>query len=112
MLVGGPCSDTGNLARHPAMRLRLGAAILADLHVLQVSLLRNALTALTPGGRLLYSTCSLEPEENEFVVNEVLGDTLNKFRITTAKMALEQVLRKGVAPEHFMDADGFFRTFP
>jgi 16S rRNA (cytosine967-C5)-methyltransferase len=112
ILVDAPCSGTGTLARHPEIRWRLGAENLADLHVLQVGLLRNALTALAPGGRLVYSTCSLEPEENEFVVNEVLRDTLNKFRVVTAEMALEQVLREGVAPEHFMDVDGFFRTFP
>jgi 16S rRNA (cytosine967-C5)-methyltransferase len=112
ILVDAPCSGTGTLARHPEIRWRLRAENLADLHVLQVSLLRNALTALAPGGRLVYSTCSLESEENEFVVTEVLGETMNKFRVVTAKAALQQVLRKDIVPEHFMDADGFFRTFP
>ncbi len=112
ILVDAPCSGTGTLARHPEIRWRLRAENLADLHVLQVSLLRNALTALAPGGRLVYSTCSLDPEENEFVVNEVLRDTLNKFRVVTVRADLQQVLREDIAPEHFIGTDGFFRTFP
>lgn len=112
ILVDAPCSGTGTLARHPEIRWRLRAENLAELHVLQVGLLRNALAALAPGGRLVYSTCSLEPEENEFVVNEVLHDTVNKFRGVTTKLALQEVLRGDIAPEHFIGTDGFFRTFP
>ena len=115
ILVDAPCSGTGTLARHPEIRWRLRTENLADLHVLQVSLLRNALTTLAPGGRLVYSTCSLEPEENEFVVHEVLHDTLNKFpAVVTAKVALasKSLARRYRQPEHFMGVDGFFRTFP
>jgi 16S rRNA (cytosine967-C5)-methyltransferase len=112
ILVDAPCSGTGTLARHPEIRWRLRAENLAELHALQAGLLRNALTALAPSGRLVYSTCSLEPEENEFVVNEVLGDTLIKFRVVTSKAVLQQVLREDIVPEHFIGTDGFFRTFP
>ncbi|MGC1832092.1 MAG: 16S rRNA (cytosine(967)-C(5))-methyltransferase RsmB, partial [Candidatus Acidiferrales bacterium] len=72
ILVDAPCSGTGTLGRHPEIRWRLKAEALAEFHVLQVALLRSGLERLAPGGRLVYSTCSLEAEENEFVVEEVL----------------------------------------
>jgi 16S rRNA (cytosine967-C5)-methyltransferase len=73
ILVDAPCSGTGTLGRNPEIKWRLQPADLADLHSRQVKILRHALTALAPGGRLVYSTCSLEPEENEEVVEEVMG---------------------------------------
>ena len=112
ILVDAPCSGTGTLARHPEIRWRLRAEDLTDLHVRQVSLLRNALSALAPDGRLVYSTCSLEPEENELVVNEALGDAPDKFRIVTPRGALQRILREDIALERLIGADGFFRTFP
>jgi len=72
ILVDAPCSGTGTLARHPEIRWRLRPEQLAEFHHLQVAILSSALEALAPGGRLVYSTCSLEPEENESVVWEVL----------------------------------------
>jgi 16S rRNA (cytosine967-C5)-methyltransferase len=74
ILVDAPCSGTGTLARNPEIKWRLRPSDLAELHELQVRLLRNALEVLAPGGALAYSTCSLEPEENEAVVEEVLRD--------------------------------------
>ncbi|HUJ33327.1 MAG TPA: 16S rRNA (cytosine(967)-C(5))-methyltransferase RsmB [Candidatus Acidoferrum sp.] len=73
ILVDAPCSGTGTLARHPEIRWRLKPEQLAEFHRLQVAILRSALDALAPGGRLVYSTCSLEPEENEDVIAEVLA---------------------------------------
>ena len=70
ILVDGPCSGTGTLGRNPEIKWRLRPGDLSDLHGRQVALLRNALAALAPGGRLVYSTCSLEPEENREVVSE------------------------------------------
>ncbi|MGE5644281.1 MAG: transcription antitermination factor NusB [Acidobacteriota bacterium] len=70
ILVDAPCSGTGTLARNPEIKWRLEPADLPDLHRRQVSLLRNALASLAHGGRLVYSTCSLEREENEAVVEE------------------------------------------
>jgi 16S rRNA (cytosine967-C5)-methyltransferase len=74
-LADVPCSGTGTLARNPEIKWRLSPDNLADLHRRQVAILRAALAKLRPGGRALYSTCSLEPEENEAVVAEV-GATL------------------------------------
>jgi 16S rRNA (cytosine967-C5)-methyltransferase len=71
ILVDAPCSGTGTLARNPEIKWRLRETDLADLHARQTALLRNALERLAPGGRLVYSTCSLEREENEDVVAEI-----------------------------------------
>jgi 16S rRNA (cytosine967-C5)-methyltransferase len=73
VLADVPCSGTGTLARHPEIKWRLRPEDLADYHPRQVVILRSALARLAPGGRLLYSTCSLEREENESVVEEVLS---------------------------------------
>jgi len=68
ILVDAPCSGTGTLARNPEIKWRLSASDLRLLHDRQTALLRNALGALASGGVLVYSTCSLEHEENEDVV--------------------------------------------
>lgn len=68
ILVDAPCSGTGTLGRNPEIKWRLRPEDLADLHRRQVALLARALDLLKTGGRLVYSTCSLEPEENEEVV--------------------------------------------
>ncbi len=73
ILVDAPCSGTGTLGRNPEIKWRLQASNIGMLHQVQVRLLRNALAMLAPQGRLVYSTCSLEPEENEEVLREVLG---------------------------------------
>jgi len=72
ILVDAPCSGTGTLGRNPEIKWRLKPEDIQDLHGRQVRILRNALALLAPGGILVYSTCSLEPEENERVVREVL----------------------------------------
>ena len=73
ILVDAPCSGTGTLGRNPEIKWRLRPENLEVFHRKQVQLLANALKLLAPGGRLVYATCSLEPEENEAVVEEVLG---------------------------------------
>ncbi|MGA3242485.1 MAG: transcription antitermination factor NusB [Bryobacteraceae bacterium] len=74
ILVDAPCSGTGTLGRNPEIKWRLQPADLDDLHRRQIALLANARAALGPGGVLVYSTCSLEPEENEAVVAAVPGE--------------------------------------
>jgi 16S rRNA (cytosine967-C5)-methyltransferase len=112
ILVDVPCSGTGTLARHPEIRWKLRAEDLKDLHNRQALLLRNALPHLSANGRLVYSTCSLEPEENEFVVREVLGAFGDDFRVANPRSAIESNLQESVRAESVVCADGFFRTFP
>jgi 16S rRNA (cytosine967-C5)-methyltransferase len=69
--VDAPCSGTGTLGRNPEIRWRLRPADIDELHKKQVLILTNALESLAPGGRLVYSTCSLEKEENEDVIDHV-----------------------------------------
>jgi 16S rRNA (cytosine967-C5)-methyltransferase len=64
VLVDAPCSNTGVLSRRPDVRWRLKEKDIAGAVVIQRKLLANAARLLKPGGRLVYSTCSLEPEEN------------------------------------------------
>jgi len=114
ILVDAPCSGTGTLARHPEIRWRLHPEQLTEFHTLQTSLLRSALQQLAPGGRLIYSTCSMEPEENEQVVEEALRSTSGFQRDITneAGRGLEDKLVAGRAPESLFDPEGYFRTTP
>jgi 16S rRNA (cytosine967-C5)-methyltransferase len=73
ILVDAPCSGTGTLGRNPEIRWRIQPTDFAPLAELQGRLLSRALEYLAPGGLLVYSTCSLEREENEDVVRAVLG---------------------------------------
>ncbi len=67
ILIDAPCSGTGTLGRNPEIRWRVRESDLADLRERQTRMVKNAMESLAPGGRLVYSTCSLEPEENEEV---------------------------------------------
>ena len=71
ILVDAPCSGSGTLGRNPEIKWRLRPADLEDLPRRQAALLANARAALAPGGLLVYSTCSLETEENQAVVASV-----------------------------------------
>ena len=73
ILVDAPCSGTGTLQRHPEIRWRLRPEQLEEFSALQLSLLNNAFQHLGPGGVVVYSTCSLEPEENELVIQSFLN---------------------------------------
>lgn len=70
VLVDAPCSGTGTLRRNPEIRWRLSPGDFRLLAEQQKRILRNALEMVKPGGRLVYSTCSVEPEENEEVIAE------------------------------------------
>lgn len=82
ILCDVPCSGTGTLARNPEIRHHLRLENLARHAEKQRAILAGALRRLAPGGRLLYSTCSLEPEENERVVSAVLAELPGMRRIS------------------------------
>jgi 16S rRNA (cytosine967-C5)-methyltransferase len=100
VLVDAPCSGTGTLRRNPEIRWRISPADLADLSRRQSQLLENAATAVKPGGRLIYSTCSVELDENEDVVRTFLENN-ESFRF--APLPLQSWLQT---------ADGMARTWP
>jgi 16S rRNA (cytosine967-C5)-methyltransferase len=73
VLVDAPCSGLGTLRRNPDLRYRQSAASVAELRVKQAAILNAAAALVKPGGRLVYATCSLLPEENEQVVEGFLA---------------------------------------
>ena len=73
VLVDAPCSNTGVLAQRPEARWRFGPASRAELAQVQTRLIDRAAELVRPGGRLVWSTCSLEPEENRRVVDAFLA---------------------------------------
>lgn len=74
VLVDAPCTGTGTFRRHPDARWRLRTSDLAVMAATQRAILRAAAQAVEPGGLLIYSTCSLEPEENDVQVESFLAD--------------------------------------
>jgi 16S rRNA (cytosine967-C5)-methyltransferase len=68
ILIDAPCSGTGTLARNPEIKWKLEPEDFSALQERQIAILRNGLAQLAPDGLLVYSTCSLEREENEEVV--------------------------------------------
>ena len=114
ILLDAPCSGTGTLARHPEIRWRLKPEQLRALNRLQVELLASALNQLAPGGRLVYSTCSLEREENEDVITEALRGLPDIKRVTASEAALSisAYLASGIESEKLFDDRGQFHTVP
>ncbi len=83
VLVDAPCSNTGVLGKRPEVRTRLKPNDLEELAVIQLRLAKIAATVLKPGGRMVYSTCSIEPEENAGVVQRLLCEMPEMELIST-----------------------------
>ena len=114
VLADVPCSGTGTLARNPEIKWRLQPSDLADLHRKQVAILRAALDRVAPGGRLVYSTCSLEPEENVEVVSEALAGR-SGFRLLDCRAELRELQEAGALAWSEPDSltrEGFLQTLP
>ena len=111
VFIDAPCSGTGTLSRNPEIRWRLESEDLGKSHRCQTAMLQNALAAAGKTGRVVYSTCSLEPEENEHVIAEAIKE-FPEWRVVSGRAALQPHLRNGAAPEKLFTSDGFFRTFP
>ncbi len=75
VLVDVPCTGTGTFRRHPDARWRLKISDLAVMGALQRTILRAAASVVKPGGLLIYSTCSLEPEENDAQIESFIAES-------------------------------------
>ena len=109
-----PCSGTGTLAHNPEIKWRLKPEDLVDLQARQLEILRSAMQHVAPGGKLVYSTCSLEREENEMVVEKALADSPS-FRVLEGRVELERLLTEGELAWKDIDSlvrGRFVRTIP
>ena len=108
VLVDAPCSGLGTIRRNPDARWRIGPGAPALLAEKQIAILHNAAAVLRPGGILVYSTCTLLPEENENIVESFLNTPRDggvTFEPASASETPEEV-------RDLVGSDGFMRTFP
>jgi 16S rRNA (cytosine967-C5)-methyltransferase len=106
VLIDAPCSGLGVLRRHPDGRWIKNERIIAERAAVQQRILENCANLLKPGGVLVYSTCTTEPEENEGIINAFLTSKGGYFTIDDPRPFLP------VHAATFVDDTGFFRTFP
>jgi len=118
VLADAPCSGTGTLGRNPEIRHRLRVEDLPRQAERQQAILTAALRGVRPGGRVVYSTCSLEPEENEQVVAAVLTKMPNARTITMLER-IEALYNEAIlvpsSAEHLRNSitrEGFLRLLP
>src|SRR5712692_6017146 len=114
ILADVPCSGTGTLARNPEIKWRLTLGDLFDLQSRQAAILKSALAHLAPGGRLVYSTCSLEREENEVVVETILAEA-REFKLIDCRPHLDQLQRSDELAWKDLDSlvsGPYLRTLP
>lgn len=100
VLVDAPCTGTGTFRHNPEIRWRIRPADISELAARQRHILANAARTVAVGGRLVYSTCSVEPEENESVVSAFL-ETQPTFKSVRPDV-----------PEQLLTTDGAARTRP
>jgi 16S rRNA (cytosine967-C5)-methyltransferase len=113
VLVDVPCSNTGVLGKRPEARWRTSPESITELIPVQVRLLTQALQRVRPGGRVVYSTCSIDPRENREVVDSVLssidGVTLEQEQLHVpgqpADGGYQALLRKSAAARATNNAD-------
>jgi 16S rRNA (cytosine967-C5)-methyltransferase len=104
ILLDAPCSATGTLRRHPDVAWSKRETDLEGLTRLQARLLDRAATLLSPGGRLVYCTCSLEPEEGE--------DRIAAFLAANPDFARDAIVPAEVGLPDAIDVNGDLRTLP
>ena len=102
VLVDAPCSGLGTLSKKPDIKWKRDLEDIRKLAVLQKGIMENAAKLVKPGGVLVYSTCTIEPEENEDVVSAFL-ETHPEFELVHAEEFL---------PHRVVSREGFLATFP
>ena len=102
VLVDAPCSGMGVLARRADARWRKGPEVLAEMPPVQLDLLRAAAPHVVPGGSLVYSVCSFEPEETDHVVARFLSEHPGWLVESVA----------GSVPDAVVTSEGFMRVLP
>lgn len=105
ILVDVPCSGFGTLRRHPDIRWNKSKRQIFQLSELQLKIIRNASKALKPGGIMVYSTCTIEPEENEKVVEKFLAMN-SEFAIEP----MDEFLHYKISD--LTTEQGYLRTYP
>jgi 16S rRNA (cytosine967-C5)-methyltransferase len=114
VLVDAPCSGTGTLARNPEIKWRLKREDIARMQSYQLEIVQAAIEVAAPGGRIVYSTCSLEPEENRAVVERAF--TANgSFRVLDCRDELERLKLSGELAPGDLDSlvsGPYLRTLP
>jgi 16S rRNA (cytosine967-C5)-methyltransferase len=105
VLLDAPCSATGTIRRHPDIPWLKSERDIAKLASFQRRLIARAAGLLNPGGMLVYCTCSLEPDENERVVGDLIAgnSSLRRLPVTSADLC---------GRDEFITADGDMRTLP
>ena len=109
ILLDAPCTATGTIRRHPDVLWTKEANDLQKLAALQARLLNKAIGMLKPGGRLVYCTCSLEPEEGERQIAEVLA---KDDRVKRSPFGKEEMTRLGPELARAINGQGELRTLP
>ena len=94
VLADVPCSGTGTLSRNPEIKWRLKPEDLADLQGRQLAIVRSAISHVVTGGRLIYSTCSLENQENEDVIERALAEA-SSLRVIDCRSELDRLQQEG-----------------
>jgi 16S rRNA (cytosine967-C5)-methyltransferase len=111
VLVDAPCSGTGTLARNPEIKWRLKPEDLLRLQEYQIEILRAAMRQVSSGGRIVYSTCSLEPVENEDVIEKALAAEAG-FRLVDCRERLEELRGELVWGVESLISGPYLRTIP
>ncbi|MCK9410581.1 MAG: methyltransferase domain-containing protein, partial [Bacteroidetes bacterium] len=102
ILIDAPCSGLGVLSKKPDIKIKREMRDINEVVKIQEHLLNNAATLLKPGGAIVYSTCTIEPEENFMVVKRFM-ESHPEFEIDHAAQYGNELL---------VSADGFIETFP
>jgi len=102
VLIDAPCSGLGALRKRADLRWKMTPRRIRKLAVLQRDLLQNGAALLRGGGLLVYSTCTMEPEENQLMIQDFLHVN-RRFKLEKPSRAI---------PRDFIDGDGFVTTYP